>query len=110
MATQVATLGQKRVNPAEYFSPSAQMISRNPASSSANQAIRIDRWWLCHRGLAWVRVRPVKAGLDFVYQAVRGGTQIVTIRGSRVLAVMAKRTAAVGPVAGRPIVSLQRAP
>jgi len=39
MATQVATLGQKRVNPAQYFSPSPQMISRNPASSSASQAI-----------------------------------------------------------------------
>jgi len=50
------------VKPAEYFSPSAQIISRNPASSSANQAIRIDRSWLCYRGLARVRVAPVKVG------------------------------------------------
>jgi len=61
MATQVATLGQKRVKPTEYFSPSAQVISRNPASSSANQAIRINRPWLCRRGLACLHVAPVKA-------------------------------------------------
>ena len=39
MARTVTTLGQNRVKPCEYFSPSAQMISRSPASTNESHAI-----------------------------------------------------------------------
>jgi hypothetical protein len=38
IATMVATVGQNRVNPSEYFSPSAQPTSSRPAPRSASQA------------------------------------------------------------------------
>jgi hypothetical protein len=38
IATKVATVGQNRVNPSEYFSPSAQPTSSRPAPRSASQA------------------------------------------------------------------------
>jgi hypothetical protein len=39
MAATVAAVGQNRVSPSEYFSPSAQPISSNPAARSASQPL-----------------------------------------------------------------------
>ena len=41
IATSVATLGQKRVSPSEYFRPSAQAISSRPAPRSAIHALTV---------------------------------------------------------------------
>jgi hypothetical protein len=38
IAINVATVGQNRVNPSEYFSPSAQPTSSRPAARSASHA------------------------------------------------------------------------
>lgn len=42
IANPVAAVGQKRVSPLEYFSPSAQPISSRPAPSSASHALMIS--------------------------------------------------------------------
>jgi hypothetical protein len=39
IAATVAAVGQNRVNPSEYFSPSAQPISSSPAARSATQPL-----------------------------------------------------------------------
>ncbi len=48
IATAVAAVGQNRVRPSEYLSPSAQATSRSPAPSSASHALMAfsARWRL----------------------------------------------------------------
>jgi hypothetical protein len=42
IATAVAAVGQNFVSPSEYFSPSAQPTSSNPAPSNASQALMVS--------------------------------------------------------------------
>jgi hypothetical protein len=42
IATAVAAVGQKRVNPSEYLRPSAQPISSRPAPSNASHALMVS--------------------------------------------------------------------